>query len=467
MEMENNNNIFDEYTNDSELMEAFEESLNSDEMITEEDKEKAHEALVYANKIIEKYNELTSKYSETRRLFDGDDDGNYVMQWDNNEYEMNVPIHDALFNLKGVMKLKYLHDVDQFGFRIDDTQIALLIASKQIEPAINYAKDKDEVCYYYDVKDEKIVENMLKEYIDLIYEKRIDNIQINDNSINDENIFKEIRRDLINFCRKLKEKKDYLSFRLLFLPFSDGEGSFNILTKMILWPELPCIISAQDNEKNKNPERKELINDIYDFFYNGFVKNSLDDQSELKKLINSYGPGETFLAISFRREEDKIKDRIEEFLNKERPYIIYDTDRTDFGEDSPFDVWVRNMKFCGGILGKAIEEKYKNLIKFKISFKEVEIFSEDEGQIKEHQLKIDFSTKYNFTEDPKEDIYNFIINELNNNPKLEDMRDSVYVLNYSDPKSPYQFSLVVNEIEYTVINTTEDMLDLYCIYEYR
>lgn len=439
------------------------------------------------NKIIEfgkKFDNLSIPYANNaRRLMDVNEDGTEPPVRFVEERNSGVcAICDALFEPKGAVEVTYDENNDKYLFRIDDMKIASLIGKKQLEPCLNYKNDKEDVLFYEEFSEENI-EKYIKEYLNLIYEEKTDNIVAVEERTNMD--LKSITLDLVHFAKTLQAEKSYLQFRLLeYTYFDERNQRYEVLVKMILWPDNPCPISSFDDSKEENNERKRLIKSIYEFFYNVFVDKILDKESALAKIIKRYSNGETLLNIQFRREEDKTVDRMAAKVADESPYVIYDTNRFDFVKESPEDRWVRIIKLELYDLGKILESYFKNLISFKISFKKVDLL--DGGQsyaaiinydIFDFRKLLDSKTENEISEDTKENMnfaieskIGFVISEaMTTDKKLNIMKNSYKGFlkeeDIKDKKEVFDFQFIRKEKVFG--EYAEDMLDLYTIYEYR
>ena len=423
------------------------------------------------------FNEFLKPFEkDVKRLVnvDEDEEGNpkLYIQWVNDRCSGLVAIVDAVMNPKGVIEIHYNKDDDKYQFRIDDRKIAGLIADKFIEPCLNYKYDKEGLLHYFDFDDETVI-NVIEEYFRLLYEKKVDHIQTILESTDSE--LKRIQVDLIHFCQIIQSQKDYLQFRMLYYPYIKPDKSgYEILVKMILWPDNPCPISESDERKlldiknptqfdAKNSERAGLIREIHNFFYNNFVVNTLEKDSPLYKYLEKMGNGEVFLHIIFRREEDKLLERMAAFVAEERPMTIYDTNRAFFGEDTEKQKWLRSIKNEVYTLGKIMEDVYKNILSFKLSFKEV---LQPETDTKSYSLIVSYEPAYEFDKDIDNAVFIKIIELLTSRKDIPLLTSSYMGFQSESGKDNiYNIKMVRREKKGGAYH--EDMLDLYTFYEYR
>lgn len=448
---------------------------NEEDIILTDERKEEIETLFF--NFINFFNEFLKPFEkDVKRMInvDEDEEGNpkLYIQWLDDRNSGLVAITDAVINPKGVVEIHYNKDDDKYQFRIDDRKIAGLIGDKFIEPCLNYKYDKENELHYFDYNDENVI-NVIEEYFKLLYEKKVDHIQTLLESTNDE--LKRIQVDLIHFCQILQSQKDYLQFRLLYYPYIKPDKSgYEILVKMILWPDNPCPISESDERKlldNKNPnqfdaknsERAGLIRSIHDFFYNNFVENTLDKESPLYKYLSNLGNGEMFLHIHFRREEDKMVDRMAAFVAEERPVTIYDTNRAFFGEDTEKQIWLRSIKNEVYKLGKIMEDVYKNILSFKLSFKEI---LNPEDNTNSFSLIVTYEPAYEFDADVENTVFIKIIELLTTRKDIPLLTASYQGFQpEGDKETVYDIKMVRREKKGG--SYQEDMLDLYTFYEYR
>lgn len=452
--------------------------MSEEEIILNEERKEIIESLFYT--FINYFDEfLKPLKNDTKRIINTteDEDGNpkVYIQWLEDRDSGLVAITDAIFNPKGVLEIHYNKDEDKYQFRIDDRKIAGLIADKFIEPCLNYKYDKENLLHYFDFTDE-IVINVVEEYFRLLYEKKVDHIQTVLESTNSE--LKSIQVDLVHFCQILQSQKDYLQFRMLYYPYiKQDKSGYDVLVKMILWPDNPCPISASDELKlldKKNPtkfdtnnsERASLIRNIHNFFYNNFVVNTLDVNSPLKKYLERMGNGEVFLQIVFRREEDKLMERMVAFVEEEREFTIYDTNRAFFGESSSKGKWLKSIKREVYDLGKIMEDVYKNILSFKLSFKEN---LNPEDNTTSYSLIVSYEPAYEFDKDVENTVFIKIIELLSTQKNIPLLTSSYrgFQTSEEDEKKDTLYDIKMVRREKHGGSYIEDMLDLHTFYEYR
>ena len=451
--------------------------MSEEEIILTDERKEVIEGLFYT--FINYFEEFLKPFkNDIKRIINTteDEEGEIKLyiQWLNDRASGLVAITDAVFNPKGVVEIHYNKDEDKYQFRIDDRKIAGIVADEFIEPCLNYKYDKENLLHYFDFDDENVI-NVIEEYFKLLYEKKVDHIQTLLESTNSD--LKRIQVDLIHFCQILQAQKDYLQFRMLYYPYIKPDKSgYEVLVKMILWPDNPCPISESDERKlldmknptqfdAKNSERAVLIRSIHNFFYNNFIVNTLDPESPLKKYLEKMGNGEVFLQIVFRREEDKMSNRMLAFIEEERSYTIYDTNRAFFGEDDAKGKWLKSIKREVYDLGKIMEDVYKNILSFKLSFKE-NLNPEDDT--KSYSLIVSYEPTYEFDKDVENVVFIKIIELLSTQKNIPLLTNSYRGFQQdSDEKKDTLYDIKMVRREKRGGAYIEDMLDLYTFYEYR